>query len=148
MKSQTTKKLFAFIIIMMFFSLTQLANAQVHPDLNGGGGGYFCYCANIKVGCRGNVNCVVFCTTACKPKTIKIIRNPLGVTSFTTIYPNAVSPSIMNSFVLHQSEEMNSLKLPDNKKNLLKLYDNSETQLIQRMEWDTPDINSLNSISN
>lgn len=126
----------------MFFSLTQLANAQVHPDL--GGGGYFCYCVNIKVGCHGNPNCVVFCTKACKPKTIKIIRNPLNVSSFTTIYANAVSQSNMISFELPQSNEMNSSKLFESKKIIKELSGNSQSKGIRKLEWEALDIDALN----
>ena len=76
--------------MMMFFSLAQFTIAQVHPDL---GGGEFCYCANIYLGCHGNVNCIISCQKACKSKIIKIIRNASNITSFATNYPNTFSQS-------------------------------------------------------
>ena len=142
---QLLKKLFAFIITVMFFSLKQFANGQVHPSL---GGGYFCYCANVKLGCRGNPNCVVFCSKACKPKTIKIIRNPSNDSSFSTIYPNVVSKSNMISFELPQSKEMNLPKLFESKNTIRELPANSQSQSIRKLEWEALDIDALNSLSN
>src|SRR5258708_5117781 len=122
MKSQTTKRLFAFIIVMLSLSLTQFAFAQkCNPSYpcpagyNCAGGKckpatYYCQCASRGWGCGGDAACVYYCSYYCGSVLEKPV--PINDTSFANISSNHVSQFTTISFILPQSEK-NSIKLFD-----------------------------------
>jgi hypothetical protein len=135
MKIQATKKPFAFIIMMMCFGLTQIASAQIHPDLGGGFPGDICNCKAKNYGCGTSSACYTHCLSACKPRTIKMVRtDKINLSAIAGVFIKLTQP------------ENNSLNLFENKKSTLKLRNNSQTQFIQQIGWG--DIAAINSTSN
>lgn len=140
MKSQTTKKLFAFIIMMMFFGLTQHAFSQKKSQTTF----WFCNCQRRDRGCGGldkkdTKACRATCDGYCGVKVIdrKNLVNDMAVN-------DAHHPGSQISFTPIILETDNPSKLFENKK-ILKLKNNSQT-VIKQMEWGSVD--AINTISN
>lgn len=71
MTKQVTKKLFAFIIVIMMFSFfTEFAKGQNKkpPPATG----YACNCGVHGYGCQGNHQCINYCTMRCEYVAVKI----------------------------------------------------------------------------
>ena len=145
MNSQKTKKLLAFIIIMMFFSLTQIANAQIHPDLGGGFPGDICNCKAKNYGCGTSSACYTHCSVACKPRQIKIIK--FSRILIAGIGQKAILQLEPVSFLNSESGQY-SLKLLATKENSIKPDVDSKIDLMEQMEWDGLKENIPTAISN
>ena len=146
MKTQTTKKPFAFIIMMMFFSLTQFASGQKKcTSTTPCPAGYtcvngqcqviisVCHCATRGYGCYGNPKCLNYCSGYCSFFSGKHV--PVNGTDLTVISANPFSQSATISFALTQSEK-NSTKILDITAGSLKIsVDSKMQQFIRQIEW-------------
>src|SRR5262249_50020651 len=129
MKTQTTEKLFALIIIIMLFGLTEHVSAQKKSQTI-----WSCNCLRRDDGCSGlnkkdTKACRATCSVYCGVKVIdrKILANDMALN-------DAHHAGSQISFVPIILESDNSSELFENKKNVQKLTNNSETQFTQQME--------------
>jgi hypothetical protein len=143
MKTQTSKKLFAFIItVMMFSGFTQFTSAQKgcndkHPCPSGGicinkRCVWFCNCSVRGYGCSGSPDCISFCRSYCP---ISFVKNESNVETILTgnYHPNSQSASI--SFTLSQPEKI-SVKIIDGNGRLVEtLADEMLTKGGHELEW-------------
>ena len=126
MKSQTTKKLFAFIIVMMFLSLTQFAFAQKKCRTC-----YDCLCGARGYGCTTNA-CKTYCAAVC---------NLLADTDSKAIPADSVSLSAAIPSYPAQSER-NSTRAFDITAGSVKMpVDIKMQQGFNHFEWDAIDEN-------
>jgi hypothetical protein len=141
MKFQTTKKIFAFIIMMMFFSLTQHAFSQKKSQKTI----WACNCLSRDRGCSGlDKKYTKACRSYCIPHDgVKIIdrKNLVNDMAVNDVH----HPGSQISFTPIILETDNSSKLFESKKSTLKFPNNSQTQFIQQREWKNTDTININS---
>ncbi|MFV8324976.1 hypothetical protein [Flavobacterium sp. ZS1P14] len=148
MKTQTSKKLFAFIItVMMFSGFTQFASAQKgcndkHPCPSGGmcinkRCVWFCQCNLRGYGCSGNPDCISFCRSYCP---IPFAENKSNdETIFNGIYhPDSQSAGI--SFTLSQPEKMSVKIIDENGRLMETLADGMLVKGEHELLWKMADV--------
>ena len=125
MKMQTTKRLFALITAIIFFSFTQFASAQKATV-------YLCKCGTHRYGCGPtNSSCVAYCASRCRIADTTeerfLIDSIALQVSISTFIP---------SIILASSSD--SSKLFENENSFIKLHVNSEVDSFMKWNWALP----------